>query len=204
MGRVSRIHSKIEVKDRKGKVKIRPLVDVLIELIESGVSQHGACTQVGLNHQTFHNWIHRGRDSIALFEEHGDTLPKKVREQEQPYVDFVERFERARFSLQNRVELRLHSLVDAMDVREAVLVLERLNRDRWARQDTVTVTHNGEVRIDDYGRTIALLLNGVLGELGLTDEQRERVPEIVRRQLRKVTAGELATNTQPRQIGPGS
>lgn len=169
--------------------------DKLLGLLASGISQARACAEAGILTATLHDWKNKGEDAHTLQTE-GYTLTKK----EQDFLGFLERYARANERLATDTEVYIGTVMrqareavqsgalPPVDLKEALAVLERLDKTRWGRH--LTVQHEGEAggMIDRFSDAIATLIEGILDDLELTAEQRKRAPGIVKDQLEQVTA----------------
>lgn len=159
--------------------------DRIVALLATGVSRAATCNEVGVGESTLRLWEDNGRTAAGLEAEGYDLT-----DGEHIYLRFLRDSTRARARLEIRVTRRLSALVDDpdTDVRDLIDILQRISRERWARQDTLSVEHGGTVTVDLAGRfapTIAAVLRDVLGSLNLSDEQRERAPDVVKLALER-------------------
>lgn len=175
---------------RKTKLADQQLRDRLLKMLAGGVDLIGACAEVNVDPNSFYRWIEKGEDAETL-----QTEGYELTETEELYREFREQATRARRRFVNRVEIALADKIPDADVRELIDILQRVNRERWGRQDVVSVNHSGTVSLDviqRYGETIAELLRGVLTDLCLTEEQEALAPAIVRTWMGRLSAGEPA------------
>lgn len=162
----------------------------LITLVAAGVSLTRAAKEVGIDYHTLRRWRQRGEDAHLLISE-----GYKVTDEDERYAKFRTDLERACERVATDAEVFLGEVVRKarkgereLDVRDALSILERLDRTRWGQRIDVTVDEGPEAMLERYADTIAAAIEGVIGELGLTDEQRERLPEALERHLLAVTA----------------
>lgn len=165
--------------------------DHLITLVANGASLNRAVAETGITYQGMLNWRHKGEDALTLKTE-GYAVPKEL----EPFILFVEKLTRACGRVALNTELYLGKLVQAattgsgdLDPRDAIAILERLDRTRWGK--ALTLHHEGEMQVsivDRYAEAIAALIEGILTDLLLSDEQQERAPEIVEKHMNALTA----------------
>lgn len=196
MGKIDRKPTKRTTRPahRPSRLEDEEFVKTLIGLLAIGVSVEAATAEVNTTPTSFYRWIEKGEDAEALLSEGYELTADEAR-----YREFREQAIRARKRLEIDVTRRLSRIVrDAnseVDVRELIDVLQRISRERWGRQDSVNVHHSGSVDVNvvqRYGETIGEILKGIANDLALSDEQRERWPDIVARNLRRFEQREPA------------
>lgn len=163
----------------------------VIARIRKGMDAPAACERSGIGHRTFERWLAHGYDAQVLLES-GHTLT----DAHEQYRRFLAEYLDASHELHERLLDRIHDLVPNLDAREALALLERLRRSRWGRVETHVITAGepgGSIPFTErYADTLADLLRGILADLGLSDEQREAAPQIIERNLARVSAREGA------------
>jgi len=151
-------------------------------LIENGINERGACAQSRVGYSTYKKWLIRGRAALQAQEITGRDVP----EADDLYVAFFEEIQRAREGLQVRLEDRLRRAIPDMKPRDVIEALARIDNDRWAKHDKLTVHQEIDVTVE-FSKQVSQLLQGILGDLGLTAEQEARAPEVVARHLQLVS-----------------
>lgn len=175
--------------DTGGRGSVLPEVrDVLIALLATGVSVEAACGEVGISDATFYRWMQKGEDAEALWAEGYD-----LGDAEEAYRSFRRDALRAGRRLEIDAVRALRKKLPEADTRELLDILQRVNRRSWSKHEKVDVHHSGTVTVNvvqRYGETVAELLRAVLADLGLSPEQRDRAPGIVREHLQRLTQKE--------------
>lgn len=172
-----------------GRPSVLPEVkDVLLALLATGVSIEASCGEVGISDATFYRWMQKGEEAEALYAEGYD-----LNDGEAAYREFRREALRATRRLEIDAVRALRKKLPEADTRELLDILARVNRRTWSKSDRVDVHHSGSITVDvikRYGETVAELLRAVLADLGLSQEQRDRAPDIVREHMQRLTAKE--------------
>lgn len=149
--------------------------DKICEAIRAGVPYKYAAGANGISYESFNNWRRRGRDALAISEEHELEVPAD----EQPYVQFLQDVQRARDAgiAALVVIVRQHA---ARDYRAALALLAIRDPAVFAqrsRHDVFVTPVVGEELPDERGPVEAVevipdqaraeALLGVLSEAGL-------------------------------------
>lgn len=115
--------------------------ETICEALRKGVSIEGACDLAGLSHQSFYNWRERGQDELRRVENGHPNC--QVRQDEQPFVEFLEATTRA---IAESEEQLVGNINDAApeDWRAAIALLERRFPERWSKRTNVDLTSGGE------------------------------------------------------------
>ena len=79
-------------------VEKKELVDELVKLIQTGMTDAEACEYVGIARSTFYGWLQKGRDELTRVEQAkaDGKHAAKVTKDKQIYVEFLDRITRAR------------------------------------------------------------------------------------------------------------
>jgi hypothetical protein len=128
-----------EVKSRQIKI-----VDAVIRAIEAGASVELAAESVGIDRTTIYNWISRGEewaDPPVYQSGKKKGQPKPIPEEQAIYVDFLDRFTRARAAgrIWHIANIRRHA---EDDWRASGFFLERSDPENWGRRDKTHVSGN--------------------------------------------------------------
>lgn len=151
--------------------------DKICEAIRAGVPYKYAAGANGITYETFNNWRRRGRDALAISEEHELDVPVE----DQPYVQFLQDVQVARDSgiAALVVIVRQHAPKDfraalaLLSIRDPSVFAQRSRHDVFVSPGVgeELPDERGPVMLDevevipDQARAEALL--GVLGEAGL-------------------------------------
>lgn len=196
IGKIDRKRKPREAKPigRPSKIEDEDVRKLIYGLFAAGASVDDVCAEVGITPTTFYRWIEKGEDAEALLAEGYDLDTDEER-----YRDFREQSIRARRRLKVDTVRRLSKMIRDeeadLDVRQMIDVLQRLDREQWGRSETLNVNHAGSVDVNvvkRYGETLGEILKGIANDLNMTDEQKERWPMIVERNLRRFEAKEPA------------
>ena len=102
----------------------------IVKYLRAGNYVETAAAYAGLSKASVYNWMRRGRREIERVE---DDPRRKIREEEQPYVDFLYAVEKA----QARAEITSVALINRASETQwqaAAWRLERKHPDRWGRK----------------------------------------------------------------------
>jgi len=114
----------------------------ILEAMRVGNYFHVCCEYAGVSRTTGWSWMQRGRDAIAMAEEHDIDVP----ESERPYVEFLNDVTAARAHAEVRLVTAVASAaLQDKEWRAAIEILKRGFRENW-REDTV-VQHTGSVDV---------------------------------------------------------
>lgn len=148
-----------------------------------------ACHRCDVHPRTLERWLAAGYDAATLEAEGYELDPTRA-----AHRRFLSDFHHACEELHEKLLDRIHDGLDDMNPLDALKLLERLKRRRWGRVDTLRVegadAGNRLPFTERYADTLAELLRGIIADLRLTPEQAKRVPEILERNLGRVSARE--------------
>lgn len=132
------------LRDGQPQTRTIKIVDAVIRAIEAGASVELAAESVGINRTTIYNWISRGEEwSDPPVYQSGKKKgqPKPIPEEQAVYVDFLDRFTRARAAgkIWHIANIRRHA---EEDWRASGFFLERSDPENWGRRDKTHVSGN--------------------------------------------------------------
>lgn len=113
----------------------------IVDAIRAGNYLDTAAEYGGISHQTFYNWMDRGRTEKERVEGDGRT---KVREDEAIFVEFFESVTRARAEAETR-NVALIQQASREDWRAAAWFLERSFQERWGKKQQLVGDGGGPV-----------------------------------------------------------
>jgi len=202
-GRPRKLHEQIVVTEKTEAGDdievVRPLGEVLVSMIDTGVKPELACEYVNVDKTSYYDWQRRGRDAAALLAQ-GVDVPAD----EQDFLDFLHALQRARGGMQRRLEQRLADLIPTMEPREVTDVLARLDKVKWAKASSMKLDVSGEINVvEHHGDAVAILIrlivDGLLAKRTIT-EARASAQEIVQAALAAVVNRD---DGGPPQLGAG-
>lgn len=108
---------------------------------------------------------------------------------EKTYARFLQNLARKNHQLQIRLQQLLTSRAAKgdIDTKDAIAILERLAKERWAKQSTLVIDDQRQDRgmLEVIAPTVAMVIRGVIDGLGLTEAQLEMVPELLQRSFQR-------------------
>lgn len=118
----------------------------IVQAVQIGNYIETAAAYAGIDKSTLHRWLKRGEREIARTD---GEKPKKVKQSEQPYVEFCNAVEKAMAESEVNDVTRLFKMSD--DPKVITWRLERRFPERWGHKQKVSadVEHSGHIEHED-------------------------------------------------------
>lgn len=150
---------------------------------------------IGMSDQEIGRTLALKPEQIGQWKAQGDLAIQKrnagrtLTDAEKAYVRFLQNLARKNHQLQIRLQQLLTSRAAKgdIDTKDAIAILERLAKERWAKQSTLVIEdqRHDKGMLEVIAPTVALVIRGVIDGLGLTEQQLEMVPELLQRAFQR-------------------
>jgi hypothetical protein len=155
-------------------------IDRFLQAIVLKLSVENACKAAGVSKTTVYRWLRKGREQRAIKEGLAEAEQVEFGESHSVYLDFLERFEKARLQMEARAATEVLKGIEG-NPRLALSVLGRISPQTWGRKDIrqnlvfVNLQEAGLVQRD--GRIDERDVDRFLEELDQDDLERELLEE---------------------------
>jgi hypothetical protein len=122
--------------ERVAKTKLTPeRQEIIVGALEAGNYDEVAAQAAGISKASFYNWLNRGQAELERVEAAPNA---KVRQGEQPLIDFFDVVTRAKAQAEPEMVARIRELGER-DWRALAWMLERRFSGRWAKRQRLEV-----------------------------------------------------------------
>lgn len=154
-----------------------PLEEAIYNLITVGMTEGEAAESLFVDPKSIAQWKYRGEMAREKMLSH-----KPLTENDELLMRFARNLVRRKYQLQHRLQSLLTKRAAKGEISnaDAVKILERLAKESWSKNDTLTINDNRkDAALEVIAPVVAMIIRGVLDGLGLTDAQREIAPQLV-------------------------